>query len=270
MMNHRALSGLHKLSSELFYDGRMGVPESLEENCPESLKYLREYFMKFQANGPQPETTKSFVPRFLVDYNYFFEVEELFKSFWNSTYYNWVMARILELLDDPSFTQIDGLQPGTILILSLFREAFEKYRQAVGKDVAEEDRARVEVRTLGTVAGAEADVVFVDMVMYTASPHTNDPKRLCVALTRARQAEVIMMSSGMGRRSETEDFSPTNLAAIYNGCESGEHGTLVVMPQEPKKKKQEPQNKERRKTFGKNITDQPEVVKTSTDQEAND
>lgn len=143
------------------------------------------------------------------------------------------MKRVLELLEDPGFVRIDGSQPGTILIISPYRESFQKYRTEVAKTVVPERAGRVEVRTVGTVQGGEADVVFLDMVKQKASTFSDDKKRLCVAITRARQAEVIMMSEGMTKTinfSTEHSFTPYNLKAIYEGCRSGIHGALIRNP----------------------------------------
>ncbi len=56
---------------------------------------------------------------------------------------------------------------------------------------------RVEVRTIDTAQGHEADVVFVDFVRDTATTFLDDPNRICVAITRARQAEVLVMHPGL-------------------------------------------------------------------------
>lgn len=55
---------------------------------------------------------------------------------------------------------------------------------------------RIEARTIDTVQGGEADFVFLDLVRSEATEFTDDPNRLCVALTRARQAEVVLMHPG--------------------------------------------------------------------------
>ncbi|KAK4219022.1 P-loop containing nucleoside triphosphate hydrolase protein [Rhypophila decipiens] len=174
---------------------------------------------------------------------------ERIKRFWNPSNHNWVMSRVRELLGDPMFLQTDCSKPGTILILSLYGDSFQKYRSALDKTFDTTKRSRVEARTLGTAQGAEADVVFIDMVKDIPSPFSNDQKRLCVALTRARQAEVIMMTSGMAGLYRPDKFKfypnnkypdrfkfyPDNLQAIYQGCLHGKHGTLLLYSEDDAK-----------------------------------
>lgn len=234
--NHRALGGLEKLPSTLFYNSEMISPHSDESKFPESLKHLRDYFLSFM--GTEPRTPKSAIPRFMVDCGTISKEEQHFKSFWSPYHQKWVMKRVYELLDDPAFTQPNSSEPGTILIVSPYGEACQRYRSAVERIYVPEKRLRVEARTLGTSQGAEADVVFVDMVKQRSSEFSNDAKRLCVALTRARQAEVIMMASGMALSGKNSD----NLFAIYQGCQSGEHGTSMRILKGLEKPKQEQDN----------------------------
>lgn len=78
---------------------------------------------------------------------------------------------------------------------------------------------------MGTVQGGEADVVFLDMVKQQASMFSDDKKRICVAITRARQAEAIMMCKEMAQPSRY--MKPQNLKVIYDGCSSGVHGAVI-------------------------------------------
>ncbi|KAM7205306.1 P-loop containing nucleoside triphosphate hydrolase protein [Rhypophila sp. PSN 637] len=239
LTNHRSLGGLHRLPSNLFYDGSMNSKQ--QDDCiPHSLTYLRDFFLKFRGTATPPSPREisdgmskaypvSTVPRFVVDLES--RPKHALKSFWNIKNHNWVMSRVSELLDDPMFLQTDCSTPETILILSLFGDSFQKYRSALDKTFDTTKRLRVEARTLGTAQGVEADVVFIDMVKDKPSPFSNDKKCLCVALTRARQAEVIMMGRGMAgldlRARDRFQFDHDNLQAIYNGCLGGEHGTLL-------------------------------------------
>lgn len=76
-----------------------------------------------------------------------------------------------------------------------------KYKRAI-RDLPETWQARLnvearcEARTIDTCQGGEADIVFLDMVRSDATDFTDDPNRLNVAITRARQGEIIMMHPG--------------------------------------------------------------------------
>ncbi|KAM7209739.1 P-loop containing nucleoside triphosphate hydrolase protein [Naviculisporaceae sp. PSN 640] len=218
--NHRSLGGLHALPSELFYGSRM-TSAQMDGHVPDSLEYLRTYFLGLRKTESRI-MLESTVPRFVVDLGE--EEEELENSFWNEFNHVWVMERVHELLADPRFLQPDSSTPGTILLVSPYRTSFQRYRSAVDEQIHDpKKRVRVDVRTLGTAQGAEADVVFIDMVKSRASDFSDDSKRLCVALTRARQAEVIMMNRGMAY----DNKMSVNLPLIYDGCISGNHGTLI-------------------------------------------
>lgn len=52
---------------------------------------------------------------------------------------------------------------------------------------------RLEVRSVDTVQGHEADFVFFDLVREKPTEFLDDDKRLAVATTRARQGEVYVM-----------------------------------------------------------------------------
>lgn len=119
-------------------------------------------------------------------------------SWSNEDHGNWVMERVAELLSDPMFRQVGKTDRGTILIIAPYKEAYLRYKKSI-QNLPKAWAARlgvekrVEARTVDTVQGGEADFVFLDMVRSTATDFTDDPNRLCVALTRARQAEVVLM-----------------------------------------------------------------------------
>lgn len=111
------------------------------------------------------------------------------------------MDRVMELLQDTSFRQVGRTDRGTILIIAPYKEAYQKYKKSI-KNLPQTFQARLgvearlEARTIDTVQGGEADFVFLDLVRSSATDFTDDPNRLCVALTRARQAEVVLMHPG--------------------------------------------------------------------------
>jgi hypothetical protein len=80
---------------------------------------------------------------------------------------------------------------------------------------------RIMVRTVDGAQGFTADIVFVDFTRTHSPGFTSDRRRLCVALTRARHAEVIVMSRGIfgGLDRPAEEFphgqNPKLLKAIY-------------------------------------------------------
>jgi regulator of nonsense transcripts 1 len=223
LVNHRAYGGLERLASDLFYDGAMRSNKEGNEVLPESVIYLRRCLSKLaEGNHLQGDLR---TPRLIVSCPGAFSVQP-WKSSWNPKHHEFVMKQVGLLLDDRSFLQVDSSDRGTIMILSPYRAAVQKYEGAV-KQFPSDLRQRVQVRTVDTAQGQEADVVFLDMVRTARTPHLRNVKRLCVALTRARQAEIIMMSASLGGNSEYEDTD--KLGGLWHKCQSGEQGAIVTI-----------------------------------------
>ncbi|KAL8387151.1 hypothetical protein RB595_010120 [Gaeumannomyces hyphopodioides] len=85
----------------------------------------------------------------------------------------------------------------------------------------EKSLPRIEARTIDRVQGHEADVVFIDLVRGWPSPFLDDPKRLAVATTRARQAEIYMMPTQMADKVPTKT---TYLRHIFESCRNRSEG----------------------------------------------
>ncbi|KAK4460961.1 P-loop containing nucleoside triphosphate hydrolase protein [Cladorrhinum samala] len=140
---------------------------------------------------------------------------------WSPVHHEVVMGHVKELLRDQKFTQVDGETPGTVMILTPYRAATAKYLEHVTK-LNKRMKDRVMVRTIDAAQGQEADVVFFDLVKDHGTTHTDNPKRLCVSLTRARQAELIMLSAGMASSGVNN-----HTRKIWKLCESGEAGAIL-------------------------------------------
>jgi hypothetical protein len=61
------------------------------------------------------------------------------------------------------------------------------------------------------------------MVKEFPTRHVANPKRLCVSLTRAKQAEIILMEEGIKRRFD----GPRFLELVWERCLRGIDGTHV-------------------------------------------
>lgn len=110
------------------------------------------------------------------------------------------MARIKELLADDKFRLVDDTdKPGNIMIIAAYQAAISHYKVLV-RDLDQSVQARVDIRTVDTAQGHQSDVVFLDMVRTRGPGFMDDAHRLCVAITRARQAEFIIMNPRMLRR----------------------------------------------------------------------
>lgn len=176
----------------MFYDKKMISGHSEEELFPPSVRHLQRYLERFL-----PPDQKCREPR-LIAFDGSRAELRVGTSWYNPSHIEWVMKRVQELLPDAMFKQVGKNERGTILIISPYKESYMKYKRAI-KDLPAAWQARLnvekraEARTIDTVQGGEADFVFLDMVRSAATDFTDDPNRLNVALTRARQAEIILM-----------------------------------------------------------------------------
>ncbi|KAK3987435.1 P-loop containing nucleoside triphosphate hydrolase protein [Cladorrhinum sp. PSN332] len=232
LVNHRAHGSLERLASGLFYQGRMRSDKRGNAQLfPNSVIYLRNWIKSLpgRVTNQRVKTSGNFdgVPRLIIDHwgNTFRQAKDGTSS-WSVAHHEFVMEQVLALIQDPNFTQVDGKRSGTIMIISPYKAATQKYLQAL-RDCGLKKRRknRVMIRTVDTAQGQEADLVFLDLVKDHGTVHTDNPKRLCVSLTRARQAEIIMMSSEMV--SIQRGGVNTNARRIWKLCESGEAGAIL-------------------------------------------
>lgn len=195
LINHRAYGGLQQLASRLFYEQEMISGHKNEELFPPSVSHIQRYLERFLQSGQ-----KCHEPRLLA-FDGSRSENRIGTSWFNQRHIDWVMQRVSDLLPDRMFRQVGKDARGTILIISPYKESYLRYKRAIKNLPASWQtrfnvEGRVEARTVDTVQGGEADVVFLDFVRSEASPFTDDPNRLNVALTRARQGEIIMMNPG--------------------------------------------------------------------------
>lgn len=195
LINHRAYGGLQQLASNMFYKKKMISGHADDKLFPPSVQHLQRYLERFLDPG---QTCRE--PRLIVFSPRRSEVK-VGTSWFNEDHGCWVMDRVMELLQDPSFRQVGRTDRGTILIIAPYKEAYMRYKKSI-KNLPQTFQARLgvearlEARTIDTVQGGEADFIFLDLVRSSATDFTDDPNRLNVALTRARQAEVILMHPG--------------------------------------------------------------------------
>ncbi|KAK4142181.1 P-loop containing nucleoside triphosphate hydrolase protein, partial [Dichotomopilus funicola] len=207
LMNHRAFGGLEQLASVMWYDGKM---ISGNESTPASVTHMLSYLGQFKDG--KPCTT----PRLLVHLKNCGPESRDGTSAWNPSHMTWVMERINELLLDHEFKHAERDQPGTILVISPYKKAFHEYKKEIKKLPAWAQK-RVETRTVDVVQGHEADFVFLDLVKDRSTKFLDNPNRLCVALTRARIGEIVMMHPNMVH-SATFKRNSENLRPIHELC----------------------------------------------------
>ncbi|KAL7808045.1 P-loop containing nucleoside triphosphate hydrolase protein [Trichoderma aethiopicum] len=191
LVNNRAYGNLHRLPSAIFYNGEMVSSHDEEKMYPPSTAYLKAHLEKLLGREDLQENR--LVVRFASS------AEQTHRSsFWNPKQHSWVAEQAKCLLADPKFQSITGA-PGTIMIQTPYSTAYREY-QAEVKQWPVEWQGRVQVLTVDKAQGNQADVVFLDMVRTTSVGFMDDPQRLNVAITRARQAEIIVMHVRMNYR----------------------------------------------------------------------
>jgi regulator of nonsense transcripts 1 len=218
LVNHRAFGGLEQLASELWYDGRM-TSANTRQTEPGSLEFIRKFQGRFMGDRASCDT-----PRLLVHVRDCGPERREGTSAWNPTHTVWVMARVLELLEQKEFKRADRDEPGTVLIISPYKKAYEEYKTQV-KKLPAWAQSRVETRTVDVVQGHEADFVFIDLVKQSSTGFLDNPNRLCVAMTRARQGEVVMMHPDMVQSSNFR--TSRHLKRIYDLC--AKNGQVVYV-----------------------------------------
>ncbi|KAK4233827.1 P-loop containing nucleoside triphosphate hydrolase protein [Achaetomium macrosporum] len=215
-INHRAFGGLEQLASRMWYGSRMRSGNVNKR--PASLSYIETYLERYMGGK------SCTVPRLLVHIKDCGPERRDGTSAWNPTHTAWVMAQVRGLINDKRFQHTERDGPGTILIISPYKKAFQEYKNAI-KKLPHWAQRRVETRTVDVVQGHEADFVFLDLVKDNSTQFLDNPNRLCVAITRARQGEIIMMHPNMVQ--STSFKSSRNLRPIYDIC--AEEGQVVFV-----------------------------------------
>ncbi|OAA42753.1 hypothetical protein NOR_04884 [Metarhizium rileyi] len=190
LVNKRAFGNLHRLPSALFYDGQMTSGYDIASRYPDCVVHLTLYLQSLSGNRQMDEN------RIIVNMEASNE-EKGRESYWNPIHHQWVLTQAALLLQDDGFRGLKHRDMGgTIMIATPYSTAVKQYHAAV-KYWPEAWQGRTQVLTVDKAQGNEADVVFLDLVRTTTAGFMDDPKRLNVAITRARQAEIIVMRRAM-------------------------------------------------------------------------
>ncbi|KEY68635.1 hypothetical protein S7711_00515 [Stachybotrys chartarum IBT 7711] len=193
IINKRAYGNLHRLPSKLFYNGEMISGYGERAFYPASTLHLKRYLEKLNGGREIDET------RIIVHLHEGNE-EKQNASFWNPQHHDWLIGQVRVLLQDPGFCGASTPKHlGTIMIQTPYRTAWRRY-QAEVQQWSPEWRSRVKVLTVDKAQGCQADVVFLDLVRTSQAGFMDDAQRLNVAITRARQAEIILMHPYMTLR----------------------------------------------------------------------
>ena len=202
LVNTRAYGNLHLLPSKLFYHGNMVSGRQGTALYPQSTLHLKK-FLEMLGNCEHIDEN-----RVIVCLRQSEEVKHG-SSFLNPVHHNWLLQHVQKLLRDADFRSItEAMAPGTIMIQTPYRAAMLLYSAEI-KRWPKDWQSRVQVVTVDKAQGNQADVVFLDMVRTTSAGFMDDPQRLNVSISRARQAEVIIMHFNMTRRAGVGRFTPS-------------------------------------------------------------
>lgn len=193
LINKRAHGNLHALPSKMFYEGNMVSGYQATEQYPANVLHMKRHL---ELMGGVEDVREN---RVVVELKGSQEKSER-GSFWNPVHHQWLLKQVQSLLQDPGFrsTTNKGM-PGKVMIQTPYSAAVRQYVAEV-RTWLPSWQERVEILTVDKAQGNQADAVFLDMVRTTRAGFMNEPQRLNVAITRARQAEVILMHEGMTKR----------------------------------------------------------------------
>lgn len=247
-LNHQAYGDLHILSSDLFWGGQIESAIPSSERFPPSTVHLLEYCRNLASNSSLS------IPRLLVHVKGTRAMDMGPKSKYNKKHMNWVVQQVIrDLVQDPHFRTTDGKEAGSIIVAVPYRAQFTNYRKEINGLLKELDAKHrlnrghgerlhrevlVEARTADTVQGHSADVVVYDFVNSEVTSHVADQNRMCVALTRAKQAEVIVMEKSMlgleGPAYARRRFASgvTHIDLLYDHCKSNGQVLTVDMEED--------------------------------------
>jgi hypothetical protein len=234
-INHRQFAGLYELPSRLFYASQMMTGHSGQNGWSPAAKEMHKFLERVvdsTVNNDDGDGRRKNLSnrsnRLVVDIRTSREaLKPGSKSYTNAAHCAWILDNVVKLVKFPNLTSSENSQGRpTILILPLYAAQVELIqkeilvRQKAGTLPAEfSSHAKVReltshVRTLDSSQGYTADITYVDLVRTTRPGFVSDLHRLCLALTRSRLAEIVLMNAGIFLNSEDEVGH--SLAYIYD------------------------------------------------------
>ncbi len=217
-MNHRGYGGLPALPAKVLYHDYMQPAKAGTDAWSSVANAWHAWLLKLC-----PTLSRNY-QRVLVELQGAL-CEKSGRSFENLEHVEHVADMVYDALKNRRLTGDNG-RAAKILIIAMYRLQVYHHQDALdimvhGGRLTPAERRQVMVCTVGSAQGLEADLVFVDFTRNVSPGSTADLRRLCVAMTRARYAEVILMSRGIFveenlQREELEfGHNVRALAAIY-------------------------------------------------------
>jgi len=193
-LNHRGLGGLVRLPSSIIYHDTMQAYSRGPAWYPAEVDAYAEFL-----RGICPDLDKS-SQRIIVELQNS-AAKRLGTSTINMDHVRYVSDLVIKASKDPSLKGLDG-KPKLIMVCSFYLQQAKEYELELARQVqlgnlSADGHKNILVRTVDSSQGLSADLVVVDFVQNSRPGFTAHRQRLCVALTRARQCEIILMSRGI-------------------------------------------------------------------------
>ncbi|KAJ0163305.1 Regulator of nonsense transcripts 1 [Colletotrichum tanaceti] len=221
-ITHRLRGSLCPLSSKIHYGDNMRIAGSPHWKWPPSTVAFATEVTKLLG----PSANMLYSSRVVVQFP-FASATPAGTSSKNITHVRWVLDQVKKMLQNSALTEIDSKRMASILILPLYKAQVDLYREKlhnerIQKRISDEDFRRIEVRTLDSAQGEERDVVIVDYVQTHKAGFCMDPNRNCLATTRAKQCEILIINAGMTNSPQAKNSKIGQILA-----EAAERGIIL-------------------------------------------
>ncbi|KAK7752581.1 hypothetical protein SLS62_005549 [Diatrype stigma] len=193
MTNWRATGALSEWASNTCYAGRMA--EGVAEDDSPEMKRITEYLRAIKPD--------------LMSKRLVLQISGTEEKPVGTSYTNPIMATVVRELIASIFANrlCSRLPTGTsdgrfadIMVISPYKQQCQLHRERLNDlSDAEWDRSRVVCRTVDSAIGAEADMVIYVNPRTNGVGFTAKKERMNVAHTRARKAEIVLMSDSLTR-----------------------------------------------------------------------
>ncbi|KAK4200364.1 hypothetical protein QBC40DRAFT_326851 [Triangularia verruculosa] len=152
----------------------------------------------------------------------------LVNSSWeNPTYAKYALDMAIQAVRDDKLQSLTR-QPKVVLILTPYNAQLRLYLRLVSgmledKTLTVKERNMIKIRTLESAQGFTADMSIVDFTRTDGAGFLKCTRRLCVATTRSRHAEVLLMNRGLFMREKHRTNDPatwdhTKLQELYSAA----------------------------------------------------
>ncbi|KAK0729893.1 AAA domain-containing protein [Lasiosphaeris hirsuta] len=228
-VNHRGRGGLVALPSKIIYHHYMQPAVKGKDAWPTETVAWHSFLV---AKCPRLSDDTQ---RILVELQGA-TTKKLGTSSFNTEHVAYACDVAIEAVRDHNLRGLNG-KAKDVLIISFYTAQVFQYQRELDRrmrkgELKQDERQQIILRTVDSSQGFSADFVIVDFVQAFCPGFTCDRQRVCVALTRDRQAEVILMPRGIfvGFRGNLMEmpkgYDPRLLEMIYEDI--GNEGGIIT------------------------------------------